>query len=79
MLLRKNACSSLVYGPIFKISLVPETREQALQYIMRILILQICQIREIKSHAKFSWFTVFEIFLSSLRLLREGIEDGSSN
>ena len=38
-----------------------ETREQALQYILRILILRICQnhkIREIKSHAKFSWFTV---------------------
>ncbi len=26
MFLHKNACSSLIYGPIFKISLVPETR-----------------------------------------------------
>ncbi len=59
MLLHKNACSSLIYGPIFEI--VPETREQALQYYLCILFLRICQnreIREIKTLAKFSWFTV---------------------
>ncbi len=41
MFRHKNACISLIYGPIFKIQLVPETKEQALQYDLRILILQI--------------------------------------
>ncbi len=49
----KNA---LIYGPILKIYLVPETIEQALQYDLRILILRIgqnCEIREIKLRVKF--------------------------
>ncbi len=62
MFLHKNACSSLIYGPIFKIQLVPETREQALQDNLRIAILRICpnrEIRNIQSLAKFNRFTVY--------------------
>ncbi len=48
MFLHKNACSSLIYGVIFKIYLVPETREQALQDDLCILIFRICPNREIR-------------------------------
>ena len=38
MLLHQNACISLNNGPIVKISIVPETREQGQKYFSHILI-----------------------------------------